>query len=104
MPLADPTYVAACFLVLAAFCLGSALGFCLRRAKSSVWFQRSPLPEDHAGTRRCQYCRVGEALLLDEVIRVESGEMVETKCFVCAECGLPQWVVTRCKVMGPASR
>lgn len=104
MPLPDPTYVAACFCIPLAFALGCALGFLFHRARLRVAFGPGSAADEDTGSKRCLYCRVGEALLLDETIRIESGEMVETKRFVCAACGLPQWVVTRSRVMGPASR
>jgi hypothetical protein len=104
MPLTDPTYLAACLLIPLGFFLGSALGFLLHRARFSSGLRPGRTALQHLGCRRCQYCHEREAVLFDETIRVQAGEMVETKCFVCGKCGLPQWVVTRSKVMGPASR
>jgi hypothetical protein len=104
MPLADPTFVAACFLVPVSFCVGCVLGFFLYRIRARSESRAGISPDRQRYCRACQYCRTGEALLVDETIRVESGELVETKCYVCASCGLPQWLVTRTRAMGRASR
>lgn len=63
----------------------------------------SATDRDAHHARHCLYCLWGKAYLRDEVTTYEGGEMVETRCYACANCGLPQWVVTRTSVGQKAS-
>lgn len=46
-------------------------------------------------TRKCRYCRRGEAELRDETVRLDGEDLVGVRCYACSHCGLPQWVVER---------
>lgn len=61
-----------------------------RRAGAS-----SPDPHMSEDARRCQYCRRGEALLREETVRLDGDDLVDVRCYVCANCGLPQWWIQR---------
>lgn len=56
-------------------------------------------PSAAPGTSRpCLYCLWGKAQLRGETTTYDHGDMVETRCYACSNCGLPQWVVTRTSV------
>src|SRR5947209_17007227 len=45
--------------------------------------------------RACRYCSRGRSVLIEQTVRYEGPEVVQTQCFACSHCGLPHWVVTR---------
>lgn len=102
--LLPPMYAAASSAVLVAFCVGCVLGYAIYRVHSRSRHRPGVIAESIAAHRACRYCRTGQAVLLEEAIRLEAGEMVETRCFVCTRCGLPQWSVTRSPLVPHASR
>lgn len=86
----------------AALYLIAALGVIVILAFTAVRFGAfrrqavSPVEEsDAAATRKCAYCRRGEAALREETVRLDGDDLVEVRCYVCALCGLPQWWVER---------
>ena len=53
-------------------------------------------------TKRCRYCIWGVAHLTEETVRLEGGDRVDVKCFVCRSCGLPHWSVERTSLVETA--
>src|SRR3954467_13991766 len=80
------------------------IAYLTSRTRKGTISNQSETGRARTATRPCCYCTSRSARLLNEAIRVESDELVETRCFVCDRCGLPQWHVTRTRVAGPTSR
>lgn len=59
--------------------------------------ERASSPPQHVASdaRKCQYCRRGEAILREETVRLDGDDLVDVKCYVCSNCGLPQWWIER---------
>jgi hypothetical protein len=59
--------------------------------------ESAPSPPQHvpSDARKCQYCRRGEAILREETVRLDGDDLVDVKCYVCSNCGLPQWWIER---------
>ncbi len=76
--------------------LAAVIAFVVFRVVESP--RRGSSPPTVQGTsdaRKCRYCRRGEALLREESVRLEGEELVGVRCYVCSNCGLPQWWVER---------
>lgn len=46
-------------------------------------------------TRKCQYCRRSAAALREETVRRDGDDLIDVRCYVCSNCGLPQWWLER---------
>jgi hypothetical protein len=68
-----------------------ALNFAVFRRQGAP----SPAITMDAETRKCRYCRRGDAVLREESVRLEGDDLVDVRCYVCAGCGLPQWWIGR---------
>ncbi len=90
------------FVIVALIASGIVVGFAglvvaQRHLQPVAWW---PLGLRQIGdSRHCLYCRFGRSALFEESATVEGNDLVEVQCFVCATCGLPQWLVSRSPVL-----
>jgi hypothetical protein len=56
---------------------------------------QAPSASEGEVQRSCRYCTRGRTVLIEQTVRYEGPEVVQTQCFACSRCGLPHWVVTR---------
>jgi hypothetical protein len=94
--LPNPPVAFSPLVVTVSFGLAAVVAFVVFRVAASQRWRSSP-PSDQAESdaRKCRYCRRGEALLREETVRLEGEELVGVRCYVCSNCGLPQWWVER---------
>jgi hypothetical protein len=83
-------------LLTVAFGLAIAIAFIVIRVVTSREESNSPSNQRaESDARKCRYCRRGSAALREESVRLDGDDLVDVRCYVCSNCGLPQWWIER---------
>jgi hypothetical protein len=83
-------------LLTLAFGLAIAIAFIVMRVATSRAESNFPTNQPaESDVRKCRYCRRGSASLREETVRLDGDDLVDVRCYVCSNCGLPQWSVER---------